>query len=67
MAVIFGNVNLAMLWTPNKANINKGIDEISAAVDSIKLLAISEIACVALGLVAVALLPKIHTRKENKK
>ena len=25
LAVIFGNVNLAMLWTPNKANINKGI------------------------------------------
>ena len=39
--------------------------EISAAVSSIKLLALTEIVCVAAGLVAVILLPKIHNRKEN--
>ena len=68
LAAPFGVAIFVPLFTNRvTANINKGIDEISAAVDSIKLLAISEIACVALGLVAVALLPKIHTRKENKK
>ena len=39
-------------------------EEISAAVSSIKLLATAEIVCVAVGLAAVALLPKIHVRKE---
>lgn len=68
LAAPFGVAIFVPLFTNRvTANINKGIDEISAAVDSIKLLAISEIACVAFGLVAVALLPKIHTRKENKK
>ena len=47
------------------ANIAVGINEISAAVSSIKMLALTEIVCVAAGLVAVILLPKIHIRKEN--
>ena len=42
-----------------------GIDEISAAVSSIKLLALTEIVCIAVGIIAVILLPKIHNRKEN--
>ena len=46
------------------ANITMGIDEISAAVSSIKLLALTEIVCIAVGIVAVVLLPKIHSRKE---
>ena len=42
-----------------------GLDETSAAVRSIRLLAITEIVCVAAGLAAVVLLPEIHKRKEN--
>jgi MFS family permease len=48
------------------ANTNLGINEISAAVSSIKLLAITEIICVAVGLIAVLFLPNVHKRKEIK-
>jgi MFS family permease len=66
LAAPFGVAVFVPLFT-NKitASIDTGIDEISAAVGSIKLLAITEIVCVAAGLVAIALLPKIHRRKEN--
>ena len=37
-----------------------------AAVSSIKLLAITEIICVAVGLIAVLFLPNVHKRKEIK-
>ena len=46
------------------ANVNMGLDEISAAVRSIRLLALTEVGCVAAGLAAVVLLPEIHKRKE---
>jgi hypothetical protein len=42
-----------------------GFDAIPAAVSSIKLLALAEIICIAAGLAAVILLPKIHIKKEN--
>jgi MFS family permease len=45
-------------------SIHMGSDAISAAIGSIRLLAIAEIVCVAVGLAAVAFLPKIHERKE---
>jgi MFS family permease len=48
------------------ANTTLGINEISAAVSSIKLLAITEIICVAVGLIAVLFLPNVHKRKEIK-
>ena len=66
LAAPFGVAIFVPLFTNRvTANIAVGIDEISAAVSSIKLLAFTEIVCVAVGLVAVILLPKIHSRKEN--
>ena len=65
LAAPFGVAVFVPLFTNQVTeNINMGIDEISAAISSIKLLAITEIVCVAAGLVAVILLPKIHSRKE---
>ena len=65
LAAPFGVAVFVPLFTNRvTANINMGIDVISAAVRSIKLLAIAEIACVAVGLIAVILLPEIHRRKE---
>ena len=66
LAAPFGVAVFVPLFTNRvSANVGLGIDEISAAVSSIKLLAIAEIVCVTIGLIAVALLPKIHVRKEN--
>jgi MFS family permease len=65
LAAPFGVAVFVPLFTNRvTANIGMGIDEISAAVGSIRLLAITEIVCVAAGLIAVSLLPKIHIRKE---
>jgi len=65
LAAPFGVAIFVPLFTNRvTANIDMGIDEISAAVSSIKLLALTEIVCVSVGLVAVILLPKIHSRKE---
>jgi predicted MFS family arabinose efflux permease len=65
LAAPFGVAVFVPLFTNQvTANIAMGFDEISAAVSSIKLLAITEIACVAVGIVVVALLPNIHRRKE---
>ena len=66
LAAPFGVAIFVPLFTNRViANIDIGIDEISAAVSSIKLMALTEIVCIAAGLVAVILLPKIHNRKEN--
>ena len=66
LAAPFGVAIFVPLFTNRvTANIATGIDEISAAVSSIKLLALTEIVCIAVGIVAVILLPKIHNRKEN--
>lgn len=65
LAAPFGVAVFVPLFTNRvTSSINMGSDEISAAVSSIKLLATTEIVCVAIGLVAVILLPKIHRRKE---
>ena len=65
LAAPFGVAVFVPLFTNRvTSSINMGSDEISAAVSSIKLLATMEIVCVAVGLVAVILLPKIHRRKE---
>ena len=66
LAAPFGVAVFVPLFTNQvTANIDKGIDAISAAVSSIKLLALTEIVCIAVGIIAVILLPKIHSRKEN--
>ena len=66
LAAPFGVAVFVPLFTNRvTSGINMGIDEISAAVGSIKSLALAEIVCVAAGLAAVILLPKIHNEKEN--
>ena len=66
LAAPFGVAVFVPLFTNQvTANIDKGIDAISAAVSSIKLLALTEIVCIVVGIIAVILLPKIHSRKEN--
>ena len=66
LAAPFGVAVFVPLFTNRvTSNINMGNDEISAAVSSIKSLSITEIICVAAGLAAVVLLPKIHMRNEN--
>ncbi|MBO5908038.1 MAG: MFS transporter [Clostridia bacterium] len=66
LAAPFGVAIFVPLFTNRvSASIEMGIDEIVAAVSSIKLLALTEIVCIAVGIIAVILLPKIHNRKEN--
>ena len=66
LAAPFGVAIFVPLFTNRvTANIATGLNEVSAAVNSIKLLALTEIVCIAVGIVAVILLPKIHSRKEN--
>lgn len=63
LAAPFGVAVFVPLFTNGVTErINMGASEVSAATDSIKLLAITEIVCVAIGLAAVILLPKIHRR-----
>lgn len=66
LAAPFGVAVFVPLFTNRvTADISMGTDQISAAVGSIKLLAITEIICVAIGIIAVILLPEIHKRKES--
>ena len=66
LAAPFGVAIFVPLFTNRvAANVNRGVDQVSAAISSIKLLAIAEIICIAVGIAAVVLLPKIHVRKEN--
>ena len=66
LAAPFGVAIFVPLFTNRVvASISGGMDEISAAVSSIKLLAIAEIICIAVGIVTVVLLPKIHIGKED--
>lgn len=65
LAAPFGVAVFVPLFTNRvTSNIKTGLDDISAAINSIKMLAIAEIVCVAVGIIAVILLPKIHNRKE---
>ena len=65
LAAPFGVAVFVPLFTNRvTASINMGIEAVSAAVASIKLLSLTEILCIAVGIVAVILLPKIHSRKE---
>ncbi len=65
LAAPFGVAVFVPLFTNRvTSSVASGLDEILAAVHSIKTLAIVEIACVAVGIIAVLLLPEIHTKKE---
>ena len=65
LAAPFGVAIFVPLFTNRvTSNISAGLDEVISAVNSIKLLSVAEIICVAVGIIAVILLPKIHKRKE---
>lgn len=67
LAAPFGVAVFVPLFTNHvTASIRMGMGENSAALSAIKLLAITEIICVAVGVAAVLLLPHIHRRKENE-
>ena len=66
LAAPFGVAVFVPLFTNQiTGRIAEGSAESSAAVASIHFLAIAEILCVVLGIVAVAFLPKRKVRKEN--
>ena len=68
LAAPFGVAVFVPLFTNRAANlINTGTTEITAAINSIKLLAGVEIACVVIGIITVLFLPKIYTDKKGAK
>lgn len=64
LAAPFGVAVFVPMFT-NRAStlINSGATEITAAIDSVKTLASVEIACIAIGIITVLFLPKIHNKK----
>lgn len=68
LAAPFGVAVFVPMFTNRAANlISAGAAEITAATDSVKLLAAVEIACVALGIITVFFLPKIYKDKKGAK
>ena len=68
LAAPFGVAVFVPLFTNRAANlIGEGTPEITAAIDSIKLLAGVEIACIIIGIITVLFLPKIYTDKKGAK
>ena len=68
LAAPFGVAVFVPLFTNRTANlIGTGVTEITAAISSIKLLAVVEIACVIIGIFVVFFLPKIYTDKRGAK
>ncbi len=65
LAAPFGVAVFVPLFTNRiTTGISAGLDEVTAALNSIKMLATAEIICIAVGIIAVLLLPKIHNREE---
>ena len=68
LAAPFGVAVFVPLFTNRVANlIGAGTPEITAAIDSIKLLAGVEIVCIIIGIITVLFLPKIYTDKKGAK
>ena len=68
LAAPFGVAVFVPLFTNRAANlIGTGVTEITAAIDSIKLLAGVEIVCVVIGIITVFFLPKIYIDKKGAK
>ena len=64
LAAPFGVAIFVPLFTNRVTNImNGGVSEITAAVNSIKFLAVAEIICVIAGIAIVLFLPKIYIKK----
>ena len=67
LAAPFGVAIFVPLFTNRVTNIvNSGANEITAAIKSIKFLAIAEILCVIAGIAIVLFLPKIYIKKGEK-
>ncbi len=68
LAAPFGVAVFVPLYTNRVATlINTGTSEISAAINSIKILATVEIVCVAVGIITVLFLPQIYKDKKGAK
>lgn len=68
LAAPFGVAVFVPMFTNRAANlIGTGMTEISAAVDSIKLLATVETVCVVIGIITVLFLPQIYNNKKGAK
>ena len=68
LAAPFGVAVFVPLFTNRAANlIGSGTPEITAAIDSIKLLAGVEIVCIIIGIITVLFLPRIYTDKKGAK
>lgn len=64
----FGVAVFVPMYTNKVAKlISEGTDEISAALNSVKLLALVEIVCVLIGIITVLFLPKIYKDKKGVK
>lgn len=67
LAAPFGVAIFVPLFTNRVTNIiSSGASEITAAVNSIKFLAIAEIICIIVGIAIVLFLPKIYIKKGEK-
>ncbi len=65
LAAPFGVAVLVPLFTNGTtAHIASGLSEASAAIRSIHTLAITEIICIGVGIIALLFLPEIHRKKE---
>jgi MFS family permease len=65
LAAPFGVAVFVPLFTNSTTNhIAAGLNETAAAVRSIHALTITELICIAVGILAVLFLPKIHKKKE---
>ena len=68
LAAPFGVAVFVPLYTNRAATlINTGTTEITAAIDSVRLLATFEIVCVALGIITVLFLPQIYNNRKGVK
>lgn len=66
LAAPFGVAVFVPLFTNSVTNsINNGDNDVTAAVNSIKLIGSIEVACIAVGIFVVLLLPKIYKKEQN--
>ena len=68
LAAPFGVAVFVPMFTNSAAKlINEGTGEVIAAVSSVKILAVVELICVAVGIITVLFLPKIYKDKKGAK
>ena len=68
LAAPFGVAVFVPMFTTRVANlINAGTAEITAAIDSVKLLSAVELVCIAVGIITVLFLPEIYKDKKGAK